>query len=65
MYVWKIATIKALQNIIRRIDKNPAQLETNVPAARGHSMGFVILISCAAGLGGLLYGYDTAVISVS
>ncbi|TWK79505.1 Arabinose-proton symporter [Bacillus paralicheniformis] len=25
-------------------------------------MGFVILISCAAGLGGLLYGCDTAVI---
>lgn len=42
---------------------NPAQTEPNVPVTRGHSMGFVILISCAAGLGGLLYGYDTAVIS--
>lgn len=28
-----------------------------------HSLLFIILISCAAGLGGLLYGYDTAVIS--
>ncbi|CCU60475.1 arabinose-proton symporter AraE [Bacillus subtilis] len=41
----------------------PTQLEPNVPVTRSHSMGFVILISCAAGLGGLLYGYDTAVIS--
>lgn len=43
----------------------PTQLEPNVPVTRSHSMGFVILISCAAGLGGLLYGYDTAVISGS
>lgn len=28
-----------------------------------HSLLFIVLISCAAGLGGLLYGYDTAVIS--
>lgn len=41
----------------------PTQLEPNAPVTRSHSMGFVILISCAAGLGGLLYGYDTAVIS--
>ncbi|MCB2294951.1 sugar porter family MFS transporter [Clostridium algoriphilum] len=30
---------------------------------KNRSLLFIILISCAAGLGGLLYGYDTAVIS--
>jgi len=30
---------------------------------QNQSLLFIILISCAAGFGGLLYGYDTAVIS--
>ncbi|AEB25611.1 MULTISPECIES: sugar porter family MFS transporter [Bacillus amyloliquefaciens group] len=42
---------------------HPAPIGSHVPVTRQHSMWFVILISCAAGLGGLLYGYDTAVIS--
>ncbi len=42
---------------------HPAPIGSNVPVTQRHSKWFVILISCAAGLGGLLYGYDTAVIS--
>lgn len=49
--------------MVTKTSKNAS--EQNVSASTGttSSMWFIILVSSAAGLGGLLYGYDTAVIS--
>lgn len=38
-------------------------VQQSVNPAKKHSILFVTLVSCAAAIGGLLYGYDTAVIS--